>query len=247
MNSIPSTAYACSRIWAFLSAVFMPMDTKSSWSAAAGIDIVDAGADSRRCSTISVSAVYWLSIMPENIPAPLVKKSGSPWLSAGFSRRFSRRSDSTHTIVMAWPTISIGSETGVPWKFAPVRVSPASGRNSGLSPTPFSSISTWLRGFPGAIRSTRAIMRCIEGSDLQTGKITTKVQDAYSMRSSPQVIGAAHDALAYARSQVEIELNGVGDNPLFLPEAGLTLTGANFQGTPVSLPMEMVGQAITMV
>ncbi len=104
-----------------------------------------------------------------------------------------------------------------------------------------------LRGFPGAIRSTRAIMRCIEGSDLQTGKITTKVQDAYSMRSSPQVIGAAHDALAYARSQVEIELNGVGDNPLFLPEAGLTLTGANFQGTPVSLPMEMVGQAITMV
>ncbi len=104
-----------------------------------------------------------------------------------------------------------------------------------------------LRGFPGAIRSARAIMRCIEGSDLQTGKITTKVQDAYSMRSSPQVIGAAHDALAYARSQVEIELNGVGDNPLFLPEAGLTLTGANFQGTPVSLPMEMVGQAITMV
>jgi histidine ammonia-lyase len=104
-----------------------------------------------------------------------------------------------------------------------------------------------LRGFPGAIRSAKAIMRCIEGSDLQTGKIKTKVQDAYSMRSSPQVIGAAHDAVEYARSQVEIELNGVGDNPLFLPEAKLTLTGANFQGTPVSLPMEMVGQAITMV
>ena len=104
-----------------------------------------------------------------------------------------------------------------------------------------------LRGFPGAVRSAEAIMRCIEGSDLQTGKIKTKVQDAYSMRSSPQVIGAAHDAAAFARRQVEIELNGVGDNPLFLPEAKLTLTGANFQGTPVSLPMEMVGQAITMV
>jgi histidine ammonia-lyase len=104
-----------------------------------------------------------------------------------------------------------------------------------------------LRGFPGAVRSAKAIMRCIEGSDLQTGKIKTKVQDAYSMRSSPQVIGAAHDAVAYARSQVEIELNGVGDNPLFLPGAKLTLTGANFQGTPVSLPMEMVGQAVTMV
>jgi histidine ammonia-lyase len=46
---------------------------------------------------------------------------------------------------------------------------------------------------------------------------------------------------------VEIELNGVGDNPVFVPEDKLTLTGANFQGTPVSLPMELVGQAITMV
>jgi histidine ammonia-lyase len=87
----------------------------------------------------------------------------------------------------------------------------------------------------------------MQGSDLIKGKIKTKVQDAYSMRSSPQVIGAAHDAVAFARSQVEIELNGVGDNPLFLPEYNLTLTGANFQGTPVSLPMDMAGAAITMV
>jgi histidine ammonia-lyase len=104
-----------------------------------------------------------------------------------------------------------------------------------------------LRGFKGAVRSARAITKCIEGSDLLSGKIKTKVQDAYSMRSSPQVIGAAHDACAYARSQVEIELNGVGDNPVFLPDARLTLTGANFQGTPVSLPMELVGQSVTMV
>lgn len=103
------------------------------------------------------------------------------------------------------------------------------------------------RGFPGAIRSARAIMKCIEGSDLLSGKHKTKVQDAYSMRSSPQVIGAAHDALDYARRQVEIELNGAADNPLFFPEHRLTLTGANFQGTPVSLPMDMVGAAITMV
>ena len=90
-------------------------------------------------------------------------------------------------------------------------------------------------------------MQCMQDSDLVTGVIKTKVQDAYSMRSSPQVIGAAHDALAYAESQVEIELNGVGDNPIFLPEHKLTLTGANFQGTPVSLPMDMVGAAITMI
>ncbi len=104
-----------------------------------------------------------------------------------------------------------------------------------------------LRGFPGAVRSARAIMQCIQGSDLASGKIKTKVQDAYSMRSSPQVIGASHDAVAYAVKQVETELNGVGDNPIFLPEAKLTLTGANFQGTPVSLPMDLVGAAVTMV
>jgi histidine ammonia-lyase len=104
-----------------------------------------------------------------------------------------------------------------------------------------------LRGFAGAIRSSKALMKCIAGSDLTTGKVKTKVQDAYSMRSSPQVIGAAHDAIAYARSQVEIELNGVGDNPIFIPEDKVTLTGANFQGSPVSLPMDMAGAAITMV
>jgi histidine ammonia-lyase len=104
-----------------------------------------------------------------------------------------------------------------------------------------------LRGFKGAITTAQNIMKVIAGSDLTTGKMKTKVQDAYSMRSTPQVIGAARDALAYARSQVEIELNGVGDNPIFVPELELTLTGANFQGSPVCLPMDMAGVAITMV
>src|SRR5262249_37700062 len=97
-----------------------------------------------------------------------------------------------------------------------------------------------LRGFSGAIASARNMMKVIEGSDLTTGKMKTKVQDAYSMRSTPQVIGAARDAVAFARSQVEIELNGVADNPIFVPEMKLTLSGANFQGTPVALPMDMV-------
>ena len=112
---------------------------------------------------------------------------------------------------------------------------------------PYESRLHEVRGFAGAVRSAAAIRRCIDGSDLATGKVRTRVQDAYSMRSTPQVIGAAHDAVAWARSQVEIELNGVGDNPIFFPEERLTLTGANFQGTPVSLPMEGAGQAITMV
>ena len=104
-----------------------------------------------------------------------------------------------------------------------------------------------VRGFAGAVRTANAINKCLQDSDLLTGKIKVKIQDAYSMRSTPQVIGAAHDAVKFAREQVEIELNGVGDNPIFLPEYKLTLTGANFQGTPVSLPMDMVGAAVTMV
>jgi len=104
-----------------------------------------------------------------------------------------------------------------------------------------------VRGFKGAIRSANAINKLVTGGDLKEEKIPHKVQDAYSMRSTPQVVGAAFDALDYARSQVEVELNGVGDNPIFFPEENLQLSGANFQGTPVALPMDMAGAAITMV
>ena len=103
------------------------------------------------------------------------------------------------------------------------------------------------RGFPGAIRSANSIQKIIKDGDLVAGKVKVKVQDAYSMRSTPQVIGSAHDVVAWAREQVEIELNGVGDNPVFFPEENLQLSGANFQGAPVSLPMDMVGVAVTMI
>ncbi|MDF1544158.1 MAG: aromatic amino acid ammonia-lyase [bacterium] len=112
---------------------------------------------------------------------------------------------------------------------------------------PYSARLHEVRGFAGAIRSAKAIERLVAGGDLAEGKEQCKVQDAYSMRSTPQVIGAAHDALKYAREQVEIELNGVGDNPVFFPEEDLQLSGANFQGTPVSLPMDLAGTAICMV
>jgi histidine ammonia-lyase len=103
-----------------------------------------------------------------------------------------------------------------------------------------------LRGFRGAVVSARNIAKVIEGSDLRKG-MKVKVQDAYSMRSTPQVLGALRDHLRWARSQFEIELNGVGDNPIFIPEDDTVLTGANFQGTPISMPLDMVGAGITMV
>ncbi len=103
-----------------------------------------------------------------------------------------------------------------------------------------------LRGFRGAVSSASNIKKIIEGSDL-IDKVKVKVQDAYSMRSTPQVIGAARDQLRWTREQVEIELNGVGDNPIFLPDEEVVLTGANFQGSPISVPLDMLGAAVTMV
>ncbi len=92
---------------------------------------------------------------------------------------------------------------------------------------PYTPLLHEVRGFKGAVRSAKAIQKCISGGDLVEGKLKCKVQDA--------------------TSQVEIELNGVGDNPIFFPNRNLQLSGANFQGTPVSLPMDMAGAAVTMV
>jgi len=112
---------------------------------------------------------------------------------------------------------------------------------------PYTAKLHQIRGFAGAVRSAAAILKMVAGGDLAEGKVECKVQDAYSMRSTPQVVGAAHDAFAYAKSQVEIELNGVGDNPIFFPDEDLQLSGANFQGTPVAVPMDMAGACVTMV
>ncbi|MDP7312639.1 MAG: aromatic amino acid ammonia-lyase [Candidatus Thalassarchaeaceae archaeon] len=102
-----------------------------------------------------------------------------------------------------------------------------------------------LKGFAGSMEVASNLLKLTEGSAIvsSTGK---KVQDAYSLRSTPQVIGSLKDAMKYAISQVEIELNGVGDNPVFIVDEERVITGANFQGSPVSLPMEMVGIGLSM-
>ncbi len=103
-----------------------------------------------------------------------------------------------------------------------------------------------VRGYPGAVASADSIRRLTAGSELLAagGK---KVQDAYSLRSTPQVVGAARDALAWSRSMIEIELNGAADNPVFFPEEGIVLTGANFQGVPMAFALELLGTAVTTV
>jgi histidine ammonia-lyase len=111
--------------------------------------------------------------------------------------------------------------------------------------TPYDNRLHELRGFEGSIQTAENLLRLTADSQIlaSAGK---KVQDAYSLRSTPQVIGSLKDAIKYAITQVEIELNGVGDNPVFLVDEEIVITGANFQGTPVALPMEMVGIGLSI-
>ena len=103
-----------------------------------------------------------------------------------------------------------------------------------------------LRGFQGSQKIANNLnLLTAESEILFSGE--KKVQDAYSMRSTPQVAGTLRDSLEFARTQVETELNGVGDNPIFLTKEKEVLTGANFQGSPIALPMEMIGTGLSMV
>jgi len=103
-----------------------------------------------------------------------------------------------------------------------------------------------VRGYPGAQECAENIRNLTEGSELLRlpGK---KVQDAYSLRSSPQVIGAAKEAFKWARYMLEIELNHAADNPTFFPDEELVLNGANFQGTPMAFALELLGMSVTTV
>ncbi len=102
------------------------------------------------------------------------------------------------------------------------------------------------RGYEGAVACAANVRRLVEGSEMlaQPGK---KVQDAYSLRSTPQVVGAAKDAMKWARQMFHTELNGVGDNPIFFPEDRAYLTGANFQGTPLGMALDTLGSSVTMI
>ncbi|MFW9806347.1 MAG: histidine ammonia-lyase, partial [Candidatus Thorarchaeota archaeon] len=74
-----------------------------------------------------------------------------------------------------------------------------------------------------------------------------KVQDAYSLRCIPQVLGASLDAIRYAYSVLETEINSATDNPLVFGDDGVVLSGGNFHGQPVALAMDFLGIAISEI
>jgi len=103
------------------------------------------------------------------------------------------------------------------------------------------------RGYQGAVECAENVRRIHESSEILKRK-PEKVQESYSLRSTPQVVGAAKDTLRFSRKMFETEINGAGDNPLFFPdEGGICLTGANFQGTPLAFALEYLGIALTTV
>ena len=83
------------------------------------------------------------------------------------------------------------------------------------------------------------------GDLLATGKLKVKVQDAYSMRSTPQVIGSLRDALAWARAQVEVELNGAGDNPVVLAADDEILSNGNFHTPALAIAFDALALALS--
>ena len=94
-----------------------------------------------------------------------------------------------------------------------------------------------VRPYKGQNTVAANIRALIEGSEIIRDK-STKVQDGYSLRCTPQVVGPALDAWAYAKGQVETELNSSSDNPLFFTEDKICLTGGNFHGQPIGVAMD---------
>ena len=73
------------------------------------------------------------------------------------------------------------------------------------------------------------------------------LQEVYSLRCAPQILGAIRDQLSYVRQQVETELNGVTDNPVIAPDAPAVLHGGNFQGQQVAFAADALNEALTQM
>ncbi len=102
-----------------------------------------------------------------------------------------------------------------------------------------------VRPHPGQREVAARILELLRGSRL-LGR-AGEVQDPYSLRCAPQILGATRDALEFVRGKLELEMNSATDNPLVFPETGEVLSGGNFHGQPLALALELLGQATAEV
>lgn len=103
-----------------------------------------------------------------------------------------------------------------------------------------------LRAFPGQIAVAENVRRLTAGSDL-LDSAGAAVQDAYSLRCTPQILGPSLDALAWVEHQVTIEMNSAADNPLFHLEDGAHLAGGNFHGQAIAIAADLLAIALSEV
>ncbi len=110
------------------------------------------------------------------------------------------------------------------------------------SDTPFDPRIHELRRHRGQIESASALRALMAGSPIRASHLTgdSRVQDPYCLRCQPQVMGAALDVLRQAAHTLEIEANGVSDNPLIFPETDEALSGGNFHAEPVAFAADMI-------
>ncbi len=100
-----------------------------------------------------------------------------------------------------------------------------------------------LRQQPGQIEVAKRMLTILDGSKLITKQGELRVQDAYSLRCSPQVIGASLDSINYVKSVVENEMNAVTDNPLVFTDEKRVISAGNFHGQPIALAMDFLAIA----
>jgi len=97
----------------------------------------------------------------------------------------------------------------------------------------------------GQIEISSIMRKLLKNSKLTTKQCELRVQDAYSLRCSPQVIGATLDVLEYAKNILEREMNAATDNPLVFVEESRVISAGNFHGQPVAYAMDFLGIAIS--
>lgn len=102
-----------------------------------------------------------------------------------------------------------------------------------------------VRPHPGQVQVSKNMLALLEGSEImRSHRHCSKVQDAYTLRCIPQVIGASVDAVWFVADVLGVEINSATDNPLFFPEDGSVISGGNFHGQPVALAMDFLGLAV---
>src|SRR3989338_5687157 len=105
-----------------------------------------------------------------------------------------------------------------------------------------------VRPHPGQIISADNLRRITQNSEIVSShKDCSRIQDAYSIRCSPQVHGASLDALHYAKRVIEIEMNAATDNPLIFPDNDQIVSGGNFHGQPVALALDFLAIALSEI